>query len=303
MRIVSLEPFLTELVCYFGRESELVGVSHRCDTPEGIRSLPRLTTDDQTSSRRLAELCRFPVRIDDLIAVQPDIILTSISGEPDTIATTVMSLTEGLRALCNNKVRILTYDPRTLEEVFATFERCGRDLDTPGEGHQLAQRTKAQLMDWADNFYERTKSKRVTFLDGIDPLRLGGFWIPDMIRLASAVSHEPPRGEPGRVVSWDEIVAFKPDVLIVAPGGYDLSGAAKLFKRFERFPGWEDLSAVKRGEVVFAPGGGLFDRPGPRLREAMAILISAIAGLESGYITSRESFYRLRWLELQRHRF
>lgn len=303
MRIVSLEPFLTELVCYFGRESELVGVSHRCDTPEVIRSLPRVTTDDDTTPRTLADLSRFTVRIDDIVAIQPDLILTSVCGDPDTVIATVMTLTEGLRALCGNNVRILTYNPRTLEDIFATFERCGKDLGVAGEGHQLAQRSKAQLMDWADNFYERMKNKRVTFLESVDPLRLGGFWIPDMIRLASAVSHEPPRGEVGRIVSWDEVVAFKPDVVVVAPHGYDLAGAAKLFKRFEKFPGWEDLSAVKRGEVVFAPGSGLFDRPGPRLREAMAILISAIAGLESGYITPRDSFYRLRWLELQRHRF
>jgi iron complex transport system substrate-binding protein len=251
----------------------------------------------------MVELNRYPVRIEDLVSLQPDIVLTSVVGEPDMVAPTVMTLTDALRARCGNNVRILTYNPRTLEDIFAMFERCGKDLGVAGEGHQLAQRSKAQLMDWADNFYERMKNKRVTFLESVEPLRLGGFWIPDMIRLASAVSHEPPRGEPGRNVTWEEIVGFKPDVLIVAPYGYDLVGAARLFKRFEKFPGWEELSAVKRGEVVFAPGSGLFDRPGPRIREAMAILISAIAGLESGYITPRESFYRLRWLELQRHRF
>jgi iron complex transport system substrate-binding protein len=114
---------------------------------------------------------------------------------------------------------------------------------------------------------------------------------------------ELPRGQAGREVTWDEIVAFKPDVIIVAPRGFDVNASARLFKRFEKLPGWEDVSAVKRGEVVFAPGLGLFDRPGPRIRDAMAILISAIAGLDSGYITPRDSFYRLRWIELQRHRF
>jgi len=183
------------------------------------------------------------------------------------------------------------------------FERVGAEVGLGTAGCDLARRIRAQFMDWADNFYERTKNKRVTFLESVEPLRLGGLWIPDMSRFASAVSQEPPRGEIGRTVTWDEIVRFNPDVLIIAPEGCALNDSAKLFKRFEALAGWEAVSAVKRGEVIFAAGDGQFDRPGPRLREAMGVLVSAIAGLESGYITPRDVFYRLRWVELHRHRF
>jgi iron complex transport system substrate-binding protein len=303
MRIVSLEPFLTELICYLGRESELVGISHRCDAPESVLSLPRVTAEDETLPRSLAALSRYPVRIDDIIALSPDLVLTSVVSESDTVAATVLSLTEGLRALCGNNVRVLSYAPRSLDGVFEMFERSGKDLGVAGVGHELAQRSKAQMMDWADSFYERIKNKRVAFLESVDPLQLGGYWIPDMIRFASAISMELPRGESGTLIKWDDIVAFNPDVIVVAPRGFDLLGSARLFKVFEKYRGWESIAAVKRGEVIFAPGKGLFDRPGPRIREAMAVLISAIAGLESGYITPRDSFYRLRWLELQRHRF
>jgi iron complex transport system substrate-binding protein len=303
MRIVSLEPFLTELVCHFGRESELVGVSHRCDTPEAIRSLPRVTSEDGSPQESFRHLSRYPVQMEDLAALRPDIVLTSVDSALEDTAPTVLTLTEGVRSLCGNSVRILSYAPRNLDGVFEMFERLGKDLGSPGPGHELAQRSKAQLMDWADNFYERMKNKRVAFVESVDPFELGGYWIPDVIRLASATSMELPRGQAGREVTWDEIVAFKPDVIIVAPRGFDVTASARLFKRFEKLPGWEDVSAVKRGEVVFAPGLGLFDRPGPRIRDAMAILISAIAGLDSGYITPRDSFYRLRWVELQRHRF
>lgn len=301
MRIVSLEPFLTELVCYFGREAELVGISHRCDHPESIVSLPRLTFDDEGARGEFAKLNRYEVRVDELVDLKPDVVLTAVTGESDEAAATALALTESLRALTGSNVRVLSYQPRSLDSIYETYERCGKDLGAAQAGHELAQRTKAQLMDWADNFYERMKNKRVTLIDSVDPLRLGGYWIPDLIKLASAMSHEPSRGETGSLVSWNDVVAFKPDVIVVAPAGSTLIDAAKLFKRFEKLPGWADISAVKRGEVIFT--AGLLDRPGPRLREGAAILFSAIAGLESGYITPRDCFYRLRWLELQRHRF
>jgi iron complex transport system substrate-binding protein len=116
MRIVSLEPFLTELICYLGRESELVGISHRCDAPESVLSLPRVTAEDETLPRSLAALSRYPVRIDDIIALSPDLVLTSVVSESDTVAATVLSLTEGLRALCGNNVRVLSYAPERILE-------------------------------------------------------------------------------------------------------------------------------------------------------------------------------------------
>ena len=313
MRIVTFEPFLTELVCALGREGDLVGVSHRCDFPAAVGALPRVTGGPDSPRSGLSTLCRDPVRLDELVGLRPDLVLTTLqpsaaerSGAECSAADAGMAgaaVTEALRALGCPGVKVRGHDPRTLAGVFETFEKVGVELGLGAAGRDLAHRTRAQFMDWADNFYERTKNKRVTFLESVEPLRLGGFWIPDMIKFTSAVSQEPPRGEVGRTVEWDEIVRFNPDVHVIAPAGLSLNESAKLLRRFEARAGWESLGAVKRGEVIFAAGEGQFDRAGPRLREAMGVLVSAIAGLESGYITPRDVFYRLRWVELHRHRF
>lgn len=303
MRIVTLEPFLTDLVCALGREAELVGVSRRCVVPAALTSVPRLTLSDDAERSGLVTLSRHPVQLEDLVALRPDLVLTTLDCTPEEMAAVAGAVTEALRALGCPAVKVRSYDPRTLDGVFDVFERVGTDLGMGARGRELAQRTRAQFMDWADSFYERTKNKRVTFLESVEPFRLGGLWIPDMIRFASAVSQEPPRGEPGAVVSWDEIVRFNPDVMIVAPTGCALNDSAALFKRLEQLPAWETIAAVKRGEVIFAAGDRQFESPGPHLRDAMGVLVSAIAGLESGYITPRDTFYRLRWVELQRHRF
>src|SRR5262249_12587452 len=159
----------------------------------------------------------------------------------------------------------LHFNPLTLDNLFETFIELGKGLVASNKGRDLEHRTRAQVMDWCDNFYERMKNKKVTFLSSLKPLRLGGLWIPDMIRLASAHSHEPVAGQPARTIEWSEVVKYRPDVIIVAPEGVDLATTLKSFKEMERLPNWEDVPAVKRGEVIFTEGAANFHRISPRI--------------------------------------
>jgi iron complex transport system substrate-binding protein len=305
MRICSLDPALTETICYLGLEEGLVGISHRCNFPEAILKLPRLTTARSGSDGALRSLLGPDlVDIKALTDLKPDVIVAKIEeaqGSDENVRRARQLLGEQLAPL-GLDAKLYSYDPRTLEQIFEMFDQLGKDLKVPTKGHDLSQRLKAQMMDWGDNFYDRMKNKRVTFLSGVDPFILAGCWIPDMIHLASAVSQVRVGGEDSLVVSWKDIVDFRPDVIVVAPQGQNLQQSMKNFFKLEKLPEWDTIPAVKRGEVVFADGSDHFFRASPRLRESMSILISAVAGLESGYISPRDSFQRLRWLEMQRHK-
>jgi iron complex transport system substrate-binding protein len=312
MRIVSLEPFLTDLIGVYGLDDALVGISHGCTGGERVSSLPRLTRARPSAAGRSklvksyqleSSICSGELILDAIIRVSPDLILTSVPAEAEVVPRILANAAEDLAGMVGHEVRILCYNPTRLDEIYAVYERLGKDLGAGERGLGLAQRQKAQFMDWADSFYERMKNKRVTFLSGVEPLMLAGLWIPDMIRLASGVSQMRSPGQPAEAVEWGEIVQFRPDVLVVAPEGVALSESCRKFRCFEKLPDWEQLPAAKRGEVFFSDGLTHFYRPGPGLVESMAILLSAMAGFESGYITPRESFYKLRWLEVQRHRF
>lgn len=296
MRIISLEPFLTEIVCHFDMLESLVGVSHMCDFPEQVRNLPRVTT---TGSSRLA---RYGVDLDLIRDIAPDVVLTCYSGRDDDGARG-RAIRAEIEPYLPPSAKVLACNPHTLEQVFDTITAVGQILGAGKQGAALAQKLKAQSMDWCDSFYERMKNKKVTFLSGVKPFTLAGAWVADMIVLASAHSQAYSGVEEHDPVKWEDIVNYRPDVIVVAPQGMSVGDSAAVFKDLEKLPGWENIPAVKRGEVIFAPGNGFFYRPGPRLIPSMGILVSAIAGLESGYITERDSFYRLRWLELQRHRF
>ena len=310
MRIVALEPFLTALTVCFGRAEELVGASCRCSLAEELGSVARVTKPAQpgAASSALARsyrletgACSDVLNLEALRQAGADIVLTRIPAEREITPLILSNVREDVSALLGHEVAVHSYAPATLDEVLAMYEQLGRDLECADRGIDLAHRQKAQFMVWGDSFYDRMKNKRVSFISGVDPLRLAGWWIPDMIRGCSAASQSA-AGKPPRECEWREVLEFKPDVILVAPEGMALEDSMRLFSRFERLPDWEQLPAVKRGEVYFAGGAEHFYRPGPALIESMGILMSAVAGFESGYITPRECFYKLRWLELQRHR-
>jgi iron complex transport system substrate-binding protein len=136
----------------------------------------------------------------------------------------------------------------------------------------------------------------------VNPLRVAGRWIPDIVKTASAQPQFLAVNEMDKATTWREVEAFRPDVIVIAPEGFSLEESVKTLPILERVGEWSGLPAVKRGEVIFCEGVGLY-RPGPKLLKGAAVLFSAIAGLESGYITARDEFFRLRFVELHRHRF
>jgi len=238
--------------------------------------------------------------INELKALNPDLLLVPLVHANNPKVGD--ELTSRLSALLGRPLRVSAFAPHTLTLIYRMFEQLTEDCGVGAKGRTLVQRVTAQGMDWGDNFYERTKNKRVTMLSSVMPLRLAGMWFPDLIHLASALAQENVAGVPHREVTWEEILAFKPDVIIVAPEGYSLKETMQTFKILEKQPAWESIPAVKRGEVIFLEGKAALYNPTQRLTDALAYIFSAIAGFEAGYITPRESFYRLRWIELQRHR-
>ena len=308
MRIASLEPFITELLSYLGVSNNLVGISHDSKAPEERPQIPRITVAGSQSSGDLwscKELSRSPIDLTALRIANPDCIVAAVYPSGSSAQVTpeeLMAIRSQLASKLGHEVQLVNYAPQRLEEIYEGSAHLMRELKLPQRGNDLGQRAKAQLMDYGDNFYERMKNKKVTFLSGSEPLTLAGLWIPDMIQVLSAQSQLRPPALANKVVSWDEILAFKPDVIVVAPVGATLKESMAVFKKLEKLNDWESLPAVKRGEVVFCDGSDHFYSPGPKIISSFGLLVSAIAGLESGYITPRDSFYRLRWLEMQRHR-
>jgi iron complex transport system substrate-binding protein len=240
------------------------------------------------------------VDLDLLYGSKPDLIITATRAA-DPAAFTAFA-EEALQRVIGRKIKVLCTSVRTMQGMYDSFEEIGKAAGRAREGRELAQRMQAQLMDWVDNFYERMRNKRVSVVSRLQPLSLAGDWIPTLVELASAEPQFVVAGEPDKATTWRAIADFRPDVILVAPRGLTLEESVRTLTALEKVPEWQHIPAVKRGEVIFSDGSCLY-APGPKFLQGAAILFSGIAGLESGYITKKDEFFRLRFLELHRHRF
>lgn len=286
MRILAPQPYISALI-------KALGV-----TPVELPPLLRQEVVSHELSLPLRLVLGGDDRVAGILAADPSLIV-SVRAAGQGKGT---GLEEEWKRLSGKEVEFLVLAPRTLTEVYDTWHAIGAAVHREFEARNLVNRLKAQLADWTNNFYPRMKNKNVLILSSVDPYAAAGWWLPELVRQCGAHPAVYNPGEAPQPLTWREIRLLRPDVVIVAIKGESLVECSRRFKVLEKLEGWEDLPAVKRGEVIFADGMDHFYLPGLQLFESIGIIVSATAGLESGYITPRDLFHRLRWLEMHRHK-
>jgi iron complex transport system substrate-binding protein len=277
-RVVSLIASATEIVHALGQIESLVGRSHECDYPERVRSLPVCTRPRipvEAGSRDIDQLVHQAARtsisiyevFDDVIdRLQPTHILTQIHCE-----VCAVSLRDVERALSRGiqcRPAIVSLQPDSLADIWEDIRRVARALDIPECGEELV----ASLIRRTTPRVEPSGGPSVACIEWIEPLMAAGNWTPELIRLAGGVNLFGEAGKHSPYMTWDALAAADPDVLIVAPCGFDLGRTiAELHWLTER-PGWRRLQAVRAGRAYAADGNAYFNRPGPRVVETLDII-------------------------------
>jgi iron complex transport system substrate-binding protein len=285
MRIVSLLPSLTELVCALGRQEDLVGITHECDFPPGVEALPHLTRswlDTDASSSEIDELVSaqhqglYELDEDLLGELAPDLILTQ--EQCDVCAVNEETVREAAGRLARAPV-VESFNPINLESVFAMFRRVGELLDCGSEAGSLVAGFKLTAGDIArERKLAGTKvvTPRVLLLEWVDPPFSSGHWNPEIIDRAGGAEVIGHAGGPARRITWKQVAASRAEVVIVAPCGFNLARAEREVRQVENRPEWRELPAVKNGAVVVVDGSAFFSRPGPRLEASLRIAAAAI---------------------------
>ena len=306
MKIVSLNPALTDILYALHDGLKVVGVTHLCRVPRGecnpaIVTTPHPSPQATDYKRKLvAGLSEIAVDLEALKNADPNWIVTTLTEEKPS--EFIAFADDFIERSWGKKIQIKSVEIVTLNGLFAAYGEIGTLIGNSAIGRDQAQRMKSQLMDWGRNLYARLRNKKIVVLSGVDPLEIAGCWVPDIIKLVSGRQMKPDLRRISAPVTWDEIREYSPDVILVAPRGKTLAESVAYLRKLEELPDWETLPAVKRGEVVFSDGLRLY-QTGPGLIEGAGVLVSAMAGLDSGYITTRDEFHRLRFVELHRHRF
>ncbi len=291
MRVVSLLPSATEIVAAIGHADDLVGRSHECDFPPEVVDLPvvsRPRREPVGTSREIHRgvvdlleqvLSIYEIDPTALRAADPKLIITQ--DVCNVCAVAEEEVIEAARAYLGGQVDVLTSSPMTLQEVFADVLRIGEAFGDRASAEGLVARLPAQIDDLATSVAGLSRP-RLALLEWTDPLIAGGHWAPELIEIAGAEPVLGARGKPSPIVTLEALRDCDPDVILVAPCGYDLARALQDRRMLQASPGWHELSAVRSGRVAFADGSAYFNRPGPRLVTSAAIVAAVTHGVGPG---------------------
>jgi iron complex transport system substrate-binding protein len=161
---------------------------------------------------------------------------------------------------------VLTIDPHTLEEVLGSIGTLGKATGREGAAEELVASLRARLDDVVRRVADRPR-RRVLVLEWTDPPFAPGHWIPEMVELAGGASALGTPGEKSRRVSWDDLRACRPEVVVCAPCGYGLDASAALAEQLA-----SDGLLADDVAVWAVDANASFARPGPRLVDGVEAL-------------------------------
>jgi len=285
MRIVSLLPSATEVVCALGLADELVAVTHECDYPPAARAKPAVTAsalhegaDSATIDRLVSGSVhdhRSIYALDErmLAELRPDLILTQELC--DVCAVSYSDVRQAARILPGDTT-VVSLEPLTLGDILGTIALVGRLTGREREATALVDGLRARIERVERTVTAAAARPRVYCMEWVDPPFRAGHWIPEMARLAGgeeALGHE---GAPSTRTTWDEIAAAAPEMVVAMPCGFDADRAERELRLVTSRPEWRGLPAVARGDVWVSDGSAYFARPGPRMVDGLEILAHAL---------------------------
>jgi iron complex transport system substrate-binding protein len=281
-RIVSFLPSATEMTCALGLSDRLVGITHECDYPSGIKDKPIvvrgvLPTEQMTQQEidsAVAERLRNGLslyQVDESLMrdIAPDLILTQDLCQ--VCAPSGNEVSQLLKSL-PSKPQVLWLTPKSLEQIFDNLRELGEATNRLPEAEVLIAASRARLETIAAVTRRISYRPRVFCMEWIDPVYCSGHWVPEMVRLAGGIDELAREEAYSARISWEDVLRWAPEVLVVMPCGLDLRKTAAQARQLLAYPGWSDLPAVRAGRVYAVDANAYFARPGPRLVEGTELL-------------------------------
>ena len=284
-RIVSLIASATEIVDALGQLDNLVGRSHECDYPERVKSLPVCTrpriavnTDSQEIDRQVKASQHTSVSIyqvfDDVLAqLAPTHILTQIQCE--VCAVSLRDVEAALARGIPGEPAVVSLQPDSLDQIWEDFRRVAKALGIAEKGESVITDLERRMAALEPS-PEVGPLPRVACIEWMEPLMAAGNWMPELIRMAGGVNLFGENGRHSPWLTWEELQAADPDVLIIAPCGFDLARTEQEVHWMTDRKGWSDLRAVRESRVYLGDGNRYFNRPGPRVVETLEALVEML---------------------------
>ncbi len=275
MRVVSVLPSATEMVCALGHAAELVGRSAECDFPAEVRSRPVVMwprawdadspsaeIDARVSATRSQGQSLYRLDVPRLAELRPDVLLTQ-----DLCGVCSVTGTEVQAACAEAGVRpeVVSLTPRTLEDVWANVEEVGAALADRPRGAALSATLRRRTAPVGSG-----RGCRVAVLEWLDPPILAGLWVPDIIARAGGIAVAGRPGEPGVRTTWTGVADLHPDLVILSPCSFGVERTQRELGAPAVRGGMRRLANVT--SATFLADEAYFSRPGPRLADGVELV-------------------------------
>lgn len=276
MRIVSLLPSTTEILFAIGAGDDVVGVTFECDTPpEALErtiisnsAMPQGLSSKEIDDYVAAALARaedlYHLDADALRSLDADLVVTQ---DLCAVCAVDVSVVDDALAYLGCTAQVLTIDPHTMTEVLESIQALGAATGHDDAAATVVDDLRDRLRVVEQAVADRLRP-RVLVLEWTDPPFAPGHWIPQMVTLAGGQPALGVAGERSERIEWAAVHECRPDLIVVAPCGYDVAESARL--------GGHILDRLPDVPVWAVDANASFARPGPRLVDGVEVLASLL---------------------------
>ncbi len=288
MKIVSLLPSATEIVCALGLEENLIGITHECDFPADVAGKPHLTASrishETMSSREIDHAVRsqldghgsiYDLNEELLRDLNPDLIITQELC--DVCAVSYKTVEKAARMYVAD-AQVVSLEPNTIADIFDNIKLVGKLTNTTEKAEEVVKNLQNRLDKIREDVRTacgrgRVKKLPKTFmLEWLEPPFSPGHWVPEQVEIAGGISLLGEAGKKSVTTTYEAIYESKPDVIVMIPCGYY---TADILRQLENtfFPAnWREIPAIANGEVWALDATSYFSRPAPRVVRGAEIL-------------------------------
>jgi iron complex transport system substrate-binding protein len=303
IKIASLLPSATEIVCALGLEENLVGITHECDYPNGIEKLPHLTASrishSTMSSAEIDHAVRsnldghgsiYDLDTELLQKLKPDLIITQELCE--VCAVSYKTVQKAAKMYVAD-AKVVSLEPNTISDIFENIKTIGELTGTTEKAEKVVNKLQIRLNNIRQKLAENPKSKiqnpKSFLLEWLEPPFAPGHWTPEQVEIAGGICLMGKAGQKSVTTTYEEIFESKPEILVLVPCGYYTEDILRQIKN-TRFPkNWRELPAIKSDEVWALDATSYFSRPAPRVVDGAEILAKIFHPTIFGNPTEKEA--------------
>lgn len=286
LKIVSLLPSATEIVCALGIEGRLLGITHECDYPAHIAHLPAVTASrishETMTSSEIDHAVRsqldghgsiYDLDTDLLQKLDPGLIITQELC--DVCAVNYKQVTAAAKIYAVG-AQVVSLEPNTIEDIFENLVTVGELAGETERAQTVVQGLRDRMARVKQLAAGARSRPRVFVLEWLDPAFAPGHWVPEQVEIAGGEALLGKPGERSVTTTYDAILESNPEIIVLAPCGYYKADTMRQLKN-TKFPGsWQNIEAVKTGNIWAVDATSYFSRPGPRVVDGAEILARII---------------------------